>query len=40
MSMTSGDQLGKFDVVVDLAVMLFPLVDEAVRPGMTWKALE
>jgi hypothetical protein len=40
MSMTSGDQLGKSDVFVNLVVMLFPLVEEAVRQGMTLKEFE
>ncbi len=37
MSMTTGDELSKSDVFVKLAVMLFPLAEEAVRQGMTMK---
>ena len=40
MSMTTGDELGKSDVLVKLAVMLFPLAEEAVRQGMTMKEFE
>lgn len=40
MSMTTGDELGKSDVFVKLAVMLFPLAEEAVRQGMTMKEFE
>jgi hypothetical protein len=40
MSMTNGDELGKSDVFVKLAVMLFPLAEEAVRRGMTMKEFE
>ena len=38
--MTTGDELGKSDVFVKLAVMLSPLVEEAVRQGMVIKELE
>jgi len=38
--MTTGDELGKSDVFVKLAVMLCPLVEEAVRPGMVIKEFE
>ena len=40
MSMTTGDDLGNSDVFVKLAVMLFPLAEEAVRQGMTMKKFE
>lgn len=40
MSMTTADELGKSDVFVKLAVMLFPLAEEAVRQGMTMKEFE
>lgn len=40
MSMTTGDELGKSDVFVKLAVMLFPVAEEAVRQGMTMKEFE
>jgi len=33
MSITTGDELGKSDVFVKLAVMLSPLIEEAVRQG-------
>jgi len=37
MSMTTGDELGKADVSVKLAVMLSPLIEEAARQGMVIK---
>jgi len=40
MSMTTGDELGKSDVFVKLAVLLFPLAEEAVQQGMTMKEFE
>ena len=40
MSMTCGDELGKSDVFVKLAVTLSPLVEEAVRQGITIKEFE
>jgi len=40
MSMTTGDELGKSDVFVKLAVKLSPLVEEAVRQGSTIKEFE
>ena len=40
MSMTTGDELGKSDVFVKLAVTLFPLAEEAMRQGMTMKEFE
>ena len=40
MSMTTGDELGKSDVFVKLAVMLFPLAEEAAQQGMTMKEFE
>ena len=40
MSMTTGDELGKSDVFVKLAVTLSPLVEEAVRQGITIKEFE
>ena len=40
MSMATGDELGKSDLFVKLAVMLFPLAEEAVRQGMTMKEFE
>lgn len=40
MSMTTGEELGKSDVFVKLAVMLFALAEEAVRQGMTMKEFE
>ena len=40
MSMTSGDELGKSNVFVTLAVALFPLAEEAMRQGMTMKEFE
>jgi len=40
MSMTTGDELGKSDVFVKLAVMLSPLIEEAVRQGMVIKEFE
>ncbi len=40
MSMTTGDELSKSDVFVKLAVLLFPLAEEAVRQGMTMKEFE
>jgi hypothetical protein len=39
-SMTSSDQLGKYDLFIDLVVMRFHLVKEAVRHCMTLKAFE
>lgn len=40
MSMTTGVELGKSDVFVKLAVTLSPLVEEAVRQGITIKEFE
>ena len=40
MSMTTGDELGKSDMFMKFAVSLFPLVEEAVRQGMTLKEFE
>jgi len=40
MSMTTGDELGKSDVFVKLAVILSPLIEEAVRQGMVIKGFE
>lgn len=40
MSMTSGDELGKCDVFLKVAAMLFPLADEAMQQGMTMKEFE
>ena len=40
MSMTIGDELGKSDVFVKLAVMLSPLIEEAVRQGITMNEFE
>jgi len=40
MSMTTGDELGKSDVFVKLAVILSPLIEEAVRQGITMKEFE
>ncbi len=38
--MTTGDDLGKCDVFVKLAVTLFLQAEEAVRQGMTMKVFE
>lgn len=38
--MTTGDELGKSDVFVKLAVILSPLIEEAVRQGMVIKGFE
>lgn len=38
--MTTSDELGKSDVFVKLVAMLFPLAEEAARPGMTMKKFE
>ena len=40
MSMTNAEELGKSAVFVKLAVMLSPLVEEAVRQGMAIMELE
>lgn len=40
MSMTTGDELGKSDVFVKVAMALFPLAEEAMRQGMTMKEFE
>jgi hypothetical protein len=40
MSMTTGDELGNSDVFVKWAVTLSPLVEEAVRQGLTIKGFE
>ena len=40
MSMTTGDELGKSDVFMKIALSLFPLAEEAVRQGMTLKEFE
>ena len=40
MSMTTGDELGKSNAFVQLAVTLFPLAEEAARQGMTMKEFE
>jgi hypothetical protein len=40
MSMTIGDEFGKSDVFVKLAVTLSPLVEETVRQGITIKEFE
>ncbi len=40
MSMTIGDELGKSDVFVKFAVMLSPLIEEAVRQGITMNEFE
>lgn len=38
--MTTSDELGKSDVFVKLVAMLFPLAEEAARPGMMVGAFE
>gem|GEM_PF-2541699 len=38
--MTTGNELSKSDVFVKLAVMLSPLIEEAVRQGLVIKELE
>ena len=40
MNRKAGETLGKSDVFVKLAVMLFPLAGEAVRRGMMVRAFE
>jgi hypothetical protein len=40
MSMTTGEELGKSDVFVKPAVTLSPLVEEAVRVGITIQEFE
>ncbi len=40
MNRKAGDELGKSDVFVKLAVMLFALAGEAVRRGMMVRAFE
>jgi len=37
MSMTTAEELSKSDVLVKLAVMLSPLIEEAARQGMVIK---
>ncbi len=38
--MTTGDELCKSDVFMEIAVSLFPLAEVAVRQGMTLKEFE
>jgi hypothetical protein len=40
MSMTTGEELGESDVLLRFAVLLSPLVEEAVRQGITIKEFE
>ena len=40
MSMTTGEELGKCDVFMKVAVSLFPLAEEAMQQGMTVKEFE